>query len=178
VKDVGGGMPLFKEWTDDDWTLLSLAFELHILPHAFKKDADDPERGGMHTDHVAFYYNKYFKKPLVLKNYGVETVEQLVDLVKNCVHIKEKCLESFLEENMETFQVFVKIMEEERRRRAILADLGEESAKLKFTKTVTTNPTAMKAPGSSDKGKSGKGWGKSSDKGKSGKGAGKSNSWW
>merc|ERR1719454_814554 len=63
VTDLGNGEPLFAHFVYEDWTLLSLRFELHLLAHAFRKDLDDPERPKFHTTHVSFYMNKYYRKP-------------------------------------------------------------------------------------------------------------------
>jgi len=134
VKDVGGGMPLYAEFGNDDWTLMTLAFELHLLGHSFKKDVNDEDRTGMHVDHVDFYYQKYFKKPFIPMVFGKETVKDVIELVKDVVYIDDKSvLVNRLQGEMESYQVFIKIVEELRRFRAIRIDLGEESAVLKFT---------------------------------------------
>jgi len=44
VMDVGNGEPLFANFAYEDWTLLSLRYELHLLLHSFKKDLNDPDR--------------------------------------------------------------------------------------------------------------------------------------
>lgn len=139
VANIGGGMPLFKEFMFEDWMLINLAFELHLMTHSFKKDINDPDRSNMHVDHISFYYNKYYKKPLTLKNYGVETVQDLVNLVKDTVFItKGNTLDSGLSADMENFQVFVQMTEELRRHRVLMLDVGEESFRLKFIATPQT----------------------------------------
>merc|ERR1711920_441678 len=90
VKDIGGGMPLFKEFTSDDWAMMSLRHELHLLTHAFRRDVDDPEREGIHIDHLQFYYGKYYRKQLTPKNYGVETNQELLKLVDDTVYLTKK----------------------------------------------------------------------------------------
>lgn len=134
VDDINqSGVPLYRDFTAEDWALLSLSFELHLLVHAFKKDCNDPDRLGVHLDHLAFYYNKYYKKNLANQNYGVQTNQELVDLAKDCVITnKDNVLESLLDEEMEYPQVFIKIVEEARRYRALLVDMGQENAKLKI----------------------------------------------
>ena len=42
----------------EDWTLLSLRYELHLLTHAFPKDSEDPERVAVPLEHLAFYYQQ------------------------------------------------------------------------------------------------------------------------
>ena len=67
--------------------MLSVRFELHLLAHAFKKDANDPERQLFVENHVAFYYNKYFKKAFNVKMFGVKDSAGLVDFIKDTVKI-------------------------------------------------------------------------------------------
>ena len=55
---IGNGEPLFADFNWEDWALLTLRYELHLLSHAFKKDVDDPERPGFSDTHLSFYYNK------------------------------------------------------------------------------------------------------------------------
>merc|ERR1712137_1359929 len=62
VNDIGNGEPLFALFTFEDWALFTLRYELHLLAEAFKKDVNDPERVGIPEGHIAFYFNKYFKK--------------------------------------------------------------------------------------------------------------------
>jgi len=134
VKDVGGGMPLYAKFGNEDWTLLILAFELHLLAHSFKWDVNDEDRTGMHVDHVGFYYQKYFNKPFNPKAFGKDTVKDVIELVKDVVCVDGKgVVVNRLQGEMESYQVFVKITEEIRRFRAIRIDLGEESAVLRFT---------------------------------------------
>lgn len=132
IVDIGDGAPLCKSFEVEDWALLSLRFELHILAHAFIMDVDDPDRQGVHIDHVGFYYQKYFRKMLNLKFYGVETNNDLIKYVEDTIRLKGSIIESRLPKSLESFDVFVKIVEESRRDRARLIDLGEGSAKLKF----------------------------------------------
>ena len=70
-----------------DWTLLSVRFELHLLAHALKKDVNDPERPGFVENHLAFYYNKYFKKAFNVKMFGVKDNASLVDFIKDTIKI-------------------------------------------------------------------------------------------
>lgn len=135
VIDIGGGEPLFSQFGYEDWQLMGLRAELHFLAHAFRKDVKDPDRAGITTEHLAFYYNKYFKKHLNHKMYGFETLEEMIQLVRETVHItkKNKVLESLLPEDMENFSIFAMLTEEARRERTRRVDMGDESAKLKFS---------------------------------------------
>ena len=62
VSDVGNGEPLCSLFALEDWVLLMLRVEFHLMAHAFKKDVEDAQRLGIHVDNVPYYYNKYFKK--------------------------------------------------------------------------------------------------------------------
>merc|ERR1719414_1734030 len=104
ICDVGGGEPLFSNFAFEDWALLSLRFELHLLQAAFKHDVDDPERIGIH------------EKQLLPKSYGKDSVQEVVELVKDAVRLDEssKVLASTLKEEPEAVSTFVKIQEESR----------------------------------------------------------------
>eukprot|EP00933_Yihiella_yeosuensis_P032841 TRINITY_DN2649_c0_g3_i2.p1 TRINITY_DN2649_c0_g3~~TRINITY_DN2649_c0_g3_i2.p1 ORF type:complete len:922 (-),score=255.79 TRINITY_DN2649_c0_g3_i2:370-3036(-) len=133
VMDIGGSEPLFSVFQFEDWTLMSLRFELHLLAYAFRRDVDDPDRPSIHLEHLPFYYHKYFKKALNNKFYGVESCEELVRLVRDTVVLcpKKKVLEPLLEEDLEVPNIFVMLTEEARRDRCRKIDMGDESAKLK-----------------------------------------------
>eukprot|EP00932_Pfiesteria_piscicida_P003584 SRR837773.13492.p2 GENE.SRR837773.13492~~SRR837773.13492.p2 ORF type:complete len:673 (-),score=469.65 SRR837773.13492:45-2063(-) len=127
-------MPLFKAFKAEDWAMMQLRFELHLLVHAFRKDVDDPDRLGIHTDHLPFYFHRYYKKNIHAKDYGVENFKDLVNLVSDTAFLSEKSvLGSHLHEDMETPVVFVKLTEEARRYRQLQIDLGEEGAVLKLS---------------------------------------------
>lgn len=135
VCDIGGGMPLFKDFMADDWAMLSLRFELSLLTHAFRRDANDPERTGIYIEHLAFYYQKYFKKELNPKAYGVTTSEDVVGLVLDTVQITKgqvPVLQTIIPEELESFAIFAKITEEDRRYRGLMVDSGDDSSKLKL----------------------------------------------
>merc|ERR1719321_2537272 len=102
---------------------------------AFKKDANDPERIGIHESNVAFYYNKYTRKQFSIKYYNVDTTQAVVDMVKDSVTLnKEKqVLETSHSDELESFDIFCKLTEESRRARQRRIDAGDETAVLKFT---------------------------------------------
>lgn len=146
VNDVGHGEPLFSSFQFEDWSMLTLRFELHLLSHAFRKDANDPDRLLVPLDHLPFYYNRYFKKALSTKTYGAETVEEVARLVRDTLLVtknpisKLRVLESQLPEELECLNIFIMLTEEHRRERQRKVDLGDESAKLRFiTPNVASN---------------------------------------
>lgn len=148
VTDIGTGEPLFFNFGFEDWALLSLRFELHLLAHAFLHDCGDPERSGIYPDHLLFYYNRYYKKGLNPKNYGVEGVEELVTLVRDSIVVcPPKVIESMLSPELEDNDIFVKLTEEARRERLRRLDAGDESARLKFaTGSQSSAKASSKAP--------------------------------
>jgi len=135
VNDVAGGIPLFKEFQNEDWTLMQLVFELNLLVHAFTHDVADPERPGVHVDHMNFYYKKYFGKDLRPKDFGVETMKELVDLIGSKVlyFTSNDVLASQLDGEYESPAIFPKLIEAARRHRRLRMDLGEEGAALKLS---------------------------------------------
>merc|ERR1712085_220628 len=83
VTDIGNGMPLFSEFVYEDWALLQIRFEFHLLINAFRKDLNDPDRPGFREDHLAYYFEKYFKKSFSLKSFGVETLADFLELIED-----------------------------------------------------------------------------------------------
>jgi len=133
VLDLGSSVPLSKEFQFEDYALLALRFECHLLAHAFSKDCSDPDRTGIHLDHLAFYYQKYYGKALNLSSFGVQTTAELIELINDTVYVtKQNVIESLVPAELESNGIFAKITEAARRRRMLLLDMGEESAKLKI----------------------------------------------
>eukprot|EP00933_Yihiella_yeosuensis_P039023 TRINITY_DN3296_c1_g1_i1.p1 TRINITY_DN3296_c1_g1~~TRINITY_DN3296_c1_g1_i1.p1 ORF type:complete len:963 (-),score=309.24 TRINITY_DN3296_c1_g1_i1:677-3565(-) len=149
VFDTGNCEPLFHHFQFEDWALLSLRFEIHLLAHSFKHDCGDPERVGIHVDHLLFYYNKYYKKGLNTKNYGVDSVQEILELIKDTIIVcGPKVVESQLEAELETNDIFIKLAEESRRDRLRRIDAGEEGAQLKFAGRPMMEPPSLQAAGS------------------------------
>jgi len=147
VCDIGGGMPIFAKFEFEDWALLSLRFELWLLVHAFKRDAGDPERVGIHETHLSFYYNKYYRKSFNVKHYGVNTTNDLVELVKDTInlHSEDTYLEAQLDVETET-DLFMKLTEEGRCNRQRSIDAGDETAKLQFVRPAPAVPPQGSLP--------------------------------
>merc|ERR1740121_1833803 len=141
VMDIGNGAPLMADFEYEDWALLSLRFELHLLVQAFKHDLADPERTAFHESHTPFYYNKYFKKPFNVKNYGVESLANLLPYLEDSLEIEQKrsTLESLLEEDT-PMDCFVRLAEGDRKERQRLIDAGVATEPLKFPKPGSSAP--------------------------------------
>merc|ERR1712151_1174779 len=120
VCDIGGGVPLFSHFELEDWELFKLRFELYLLVASFKKDVGDDERPGMHETHIGFYFNKYFKKQLIPKMYGKDTIKELLDYVKDTAEINASngvLVCKLLADSPTEVPEFVKMQEEHRRDR-------------------------------------------------------------
>lgn len=140
ITDVGNGEPLFANFVYEDWALLSIRYEFHLLLHAFKKDLDDPERPSFSEDHFEFYYQKYFRKPFVLKNFSVGKLVDLADLIKDTVTIGENRFLRVERADDTPIATFVKYTEEHRRERERRMDAGDETAQLKFIRPTPGPP--------------------------------------
>jgi len=136
IMNAGGEEPLFSKFGPEDWMLLGLRVELHLLSHAFVQDAADPDRSAVPVEHLGFYYQKYFKKTLTASAFGLKTTEELLALVKDTIIVYKggplKLIGSMLPDEMETYNAFVMLTEECRRIRIRKIALGDQSAKLKF----------------------------------------------
>eukprot|EP00930_Biecheleria_cincta_P014517 TRINITY_DN12459_c0_g1_i1.p1 TRINITY_DN12459_c0_g1~~TRINITY_DN12459_c0_g1_i1.p1 ORF type:complete len:927 (-),score=276.78 TRINITY_DN12459_c0_g1_i1:70-2850(-) len=135
VCDCGEGEPMFSSFTFEDWSLMNLRFEILLLIRAFKQDVTDPDRPGVHEQHLPYYYNRYFRKPLNVKFFGVESCLQLADMIKDVISIKDgSILEQELSEaKLSNIDILVRISEESRRERQRRIDAGDETAVLKFS---------------------------------------------
>merc|ERR1719247_3545079 len=89
IDDLKNGQPLYAHFSYEDWTLLSLRFELHLLVHAFAADmqAQDPDRTAFHESHAAYYFKKYFKKDFNLKFFNCETLAELLELIPDVIEL-------------------------------------------------------------------------------------------
>lgn len=151
VCDIGGGEPLFLNFGFEDWALSSLRFELDLLVKYFKKDVDDPDRPAIQEQHFSFYYNKYFRKQLNTRFFGMSNIAELFGLVKDTVEIKDGLVATLIKDQGEKpdLSMFVKLAEESRRERQRRIDAGDDSAKLKFSVLAASSPQAdPKARGS------------------------------
>jgi len=131
------GQPLYAKFEFEDWALLSIRFELYALAKSFSRDLNDPDIPGVTETHLGFYYNKYFKKQFNLKGYNCNELKDLVALVKDAISINgtTQVLDSSLGDDT-AFAEFVKLAEENRRERERRVDAGDETAKLKFQRSL------------------------------------------
>jgi|Transcript_41718 hypothetical protein len=177
VCDIGGSMPLFKDFNFEDFAMMSLRAELHLMALSFSKDVEDEDRSGMHVDHLQFYYEKYFSgKKLSFQAFGVTSAAELIALIGDTIYIEAKnnVVESLIPD-LETFAVFIKLTEEARRVRALALEMGDESAKLKIS---GNKGEKRPSEGNSDKTDDAKGEKRKWDnKWEGGKGGGKGNKW-
>lgn len=153
VLDVGNGEPLCSQFSWEDWILLSLRVELYLMVHSFRKDCTDPDRPGIHVDNVPFYYNRYFRKTFAANHYGFEANEKVIDLVKDTVSLGERnMLTPELGEELDNFDLFLKLTEEGRRERDLNIDLGEDEAILKFNQAVLMSQLPIPGGSQNNKG--------------------------
>lgn len=133
IDDIGNGNPLYMNFTWEDWMMLALRFELHLLVYCFKLDVNDVERPSFHESHLPFYYYKYFKKQLNVKHFGVESNVELIKLVEDTVEVspQKAILEPQLSEDT-PLEIFIRLTEDHRRERQQRFDAGDETAALKL----------------------------------------------
>lgn len=131
VCNVGNGDSLFKSFIYEDWALVALRVEFYLLLMAFKKDVDDEDRV-VTESHCAFYYQRYFMKPLTPKNYGKETLKEMLLLIKDTVTMEGDTLVLKVDDVLDSPATFVKMAESMRRERQRRIDAGDESARLRF----------------------------------------------
>ena len=87
VMDLGNTMPLFAQFLYEDWALLNLRAELHLLLQNFKKDLDDADRPSFVEAHLGYYYQKYFKKSWNFNQYGLAKFADLLDILKDAISV-------------------------------------------------------------------------------------------
>jgi len=145
VANVGGGMPLFAAFGLEDWILMNFRFEIRLLTQAFCRDCGDPERAVVSFDHLEFYYERYYEKPLPVSSVKAGSTKSLLALVRDTVVINSKtqAVESQLPGDMASLAIFVMLTEEARRDRQQRIDLGDASARL----TGTAQAAEEVAPG-------------------------------
>lgn len=146
ITDLGSGEPLFANFEYEDWMLLSIRFELHLLLHGFKKDLADPERPSFGEKHLSLLFNRYFGKAFDQDVFGVTRFEELVKLVKDALSLDTNHMLVTALGADASHDTFVKLTEVHRRERIRLLDAGIESAELRFKEPakmqLKTSPAA------------------------------------
>merc|ERR1712013_634162 len=114
VCDIGDGVPLFSNFAAEDWELVRLRFDFAMLIASFKKDCDDPDREGIPLEHLSFYHQRYYKRSINFKMYGLAEEKEIFSLIKDIVTAKDAILVSQLSD-VDSPDIFVKLTEEHRR---------------------------------------------------------------
>ncbi|CAJ1406374.1 unnamed protein product [Effrenium voratum] len=124
--DIGTGEPLFSKFSWEDWMLLELRVQLHLLVHGYKHCMKDPQRVSFHESHTQFYYEAFYKRALSLKQYGVDSVLELLQMVKDTMEVlKNSVLDPQLSEDT-PLENFLRLTEDARRLRLRRLDAGED----------------------------------------------------
>eukprot|EP00913_Durusdinium_trenchii_P017920 g16839.t1 len=115
VTDIGTGEPLFSKFTWEDWQLLELRVQLHLLVHGYKHAMQDPERVTFHESHTEFYYEIFYRRPIGLRNFGAGKLSDLLEMVKDTLEIfpKTSVLDPQLSDDT-PFENFLRLVEDAR----------------------------------------------------------------
>lgn len=133
--------PLYAHFSQEDWALVNLRVELHLLAIAFRKDVVDPERVGVHRDLLDTYYQKFSGHPLTSKlNQTPGALEALFEQISDTLFFdpSTSVLRTLIWEDVELFDIFVKITEVSRRDRVLQQCLGEALKARDFLKLPQT----------------------------------------
>ena len=135
VMDTGLFEPLCSKSSYEDWALLSIRYELHLLMHALRQNRHVHAQTTLPQAHLAAHYNKYFGKEFKISNYGFKGVSELAEVIKDTVLIEGDgecaCLAPQLTENI-SFEHLVKLTEVQRRDQSNRIDAGDDYVPLKF----------------------------------------------
>lgn len=164
INNMGNGLPLYALFEHEDWVLVSLRYELHLLVHAFRHDLDDPDRPSFPESQLGFYYNKYYGKGFRVGQFGCNTFAELVDLVKEGIGVAAST--GFIQATWPIgtpLEKFVRCAEEARRERQRCVDAGDETARLNFVRPresyARVGPRYSRDAGKGGKGGGGGGYG-------------------
>jgi len=140
INDIGKGEPLYANFTWEDWTMLNLRFELHLLVHSYRLDVDDVERPSFQESHLNYYYNKYFKRPFQSKQFGFDENIDVLKVIKDTIEVmpKNSVLDPQLSEDT-PLDNFVRLTEDHRRERQLRIDAGDEAAALNLQRPPPRN---------------------------------------
>jgi len=140
VNDINGkGAPLYGKWELEDWTLMNIRWEFHLLIHSFVNDVKDDAHVGVFMDLLPHYYELYYKRAFFAPQYGCENLSLLVTMLQDTVSFNKKNKIVGPELPIETpYAIFVKLTEESRRERVARIEAGDESAKLSFAQPTAS----------------------------------------
>ncbi|CAE6920097.1 Hnrnpu [Symbiodinium sp. CCMP2592] len=133
--DIGTGEPLFSKFTWEDWMMLELRFQLHVLVHGYKHCMNDPGRVSFHESHTQFYFETFWGRELSLRNYGVESIAELLRMVRDTIEVlpNNSVLDPQLSDDT-PLENFVRLTEDYRRDRLRKLDAGDQTAALRLQK--------------------------------------------
>ena len=143
------GRPLYAKWESEDWAMMNIRWELHLLLHAFIHDLGDAKRSAMYVPHLTRYYSKYYARPISPGDYGCSNMTELLAMIGDTVIYNATTEMASCEHDVDTtHSTFVKLTEDERRERQCRIEAGDESAKLSFSKATASairpNPSQKK----------------------------------
>ncbi|KAF4701251.1 hypothetical protein FOZ62_006473, partial [Perkinsus olseni] len=143
INDLDGkGTPLYGKFKAEDWQLLNLRYDLHLLCHAFFRDAtaEDPDIKGIHRSLLQHYYQTYFAQgpPLLPSLYGGKSVDELLDtFVVDTITVGDDGVLRTVHDIDTPQSTFVRLVEAARREREKRIEAGDESARIRIAQPVT-----------------------------------------
>lgn len=145
LMDIGSGEPLFSKFSWEDWMMLELRVQLHLLVHGYKHAMNDPQRVTFHESHTEYYYEVFYRRALRVRHFGVTSLEDLLEMVKDTMEVipSKSLLDPQLSDDT-PFENFVRLTEDARRLRFSKLDAGDASAQLRLTRSEKTTPSAPK----------------------------------
>ena len=121
------GEPLFSQFCYEDWQLLSIRVELHLLTHSFPH---------VPQSDLSHYYGICFEKDLRCSRFGVSSITELATMIHDTLTMEGDTLQAFIAARLDAdtaFQHFVELTEAQRREWRKRFDSGDLSAILRFT---------------------------------------------
>ncbi|KAF4695662.1 hypothetical protein FOZ60_003675 [Perkinsus olseni] len=126
--------PLFAKFQLVDWQLMNLRYELHLLCHAFERDAtsQDADLKGIHKSLLQHYYQTYVMRGVLVPSlYGAHSLDQILDtLLVDTIMIDKDGVLKAVHDIDAPLSTFVRLTEAARREREAKIAAGDDSAKL------------------------------------------------
>jgi hypothetical protein len=123
--------PHFNNFAFEDWALLSIRFELHLLMHALSEGNDAASI--VNVNDVPKHYFRFFHEELKVSSFGLQCFRGLADLISDTVQVTGDCLQPMLAADAQ-FDDFLLLAAAHRRDRLRRIDAGDETAILYFTR--------------------------------------------